>query len=298
MSAPFVGIAGGHALFVRDWGAGSPVVLLAGWAMDSRVWGETMLALNAHGLRTVAYDRRGHGRSTDPGQVDYDLLADDLAAVIAALDLIDITLVAHSGAAGEAMRFVARHGADKLARLVLVAPTGPRMLAGEGTPHGVPAEALATVLGQLANDLSGWIDTNAEPFAPSASKRILDWLGAMVLDTSRRMVVDFQRVIAEADLTADATALKLPVTMIHGDSDASAPLDLTSRRYAELIPDAKLLVYEGVAHGVMVTHATRLADEIVRLTWHPFPKSRSDVEETTVGLPLVAYECGRQRGSS
>lgn len=207
MSAPFVGIAGGHSLFVRDWGAGPPIVLLAGWAMDSRLWGETMVALNAHGLRTVAYDRRGHGRSTDPGQVDYDLLADDLAAVLEALDLASVTLVAHSGAAGEAIRYVTRHGADRLSRIVLVGATGPRMLAGEGNPHGVPEEVLTMVLGQLAGDLAGWTCANAEPFAPGTSRRIQDWLGAMVLDTSRRMVVDVQRVIAETDLTAEVAAL-------------------------------------------------------------------------------------------
>ena len=81
MSPSFVEIGGEHHVFVRDWGAGPPVVLLAGWAMDSRLWGETMVALNTKGLRTVAPDRRGHGRSTDPGRIDYDLLADDLAAV-------------------------------------------------------------------------------------------------------------------------------------------------------------------------------------------------------------------------
>lgn len=266
MSAPFVEIAGGHLLFVRDWGAGPPVVLLAGWAMDSRLWGETMLALNAHGLRTVAYDRRGHGCSTDPGRIDYDLLADDLAAVLGTLELSGVTLVAHSGAAGEAIRYVTRHGVDRLACIVLVGATGPRMLAGDGNPSGVPEEALAIVLGQLTGDLASWVDVNAEPFAPGTSRRTLDWLGAMVLDTSRRMVVDFQRVIAEADLTAEAGALKLPVTIVHGDRDASAPLDLTGRRYAELIPDATLVVYDGVAHGVMVTHAARLANEIARLT--------------------------------
>ena len=164
------------------------------------------------------------------------------------------------------MRFVTRDGADKFARLVLVAPTGPRMLAGKGNPQGVLAEALPTVLGQLAGDLFGWVDANAGSFAPCASKRTLDWLGAMVLDTSRRIVVDFQRMIAEPDLTEDAAALKSPVTIVHGDSGKSAPMDLTGRRYAELIPNAELLVYESVAHGIGVTHATRLADEIARLT--------------------------------
>lgn len=226
--------------------------------------GRDDLALNERGLRTVAYDRRGHGRSTDPGRIDYDLLADDLAAVLGALDLAGVVLVAHSGAAGEAIRFVTRHGADRLACVVLVGAVGPRMLAGAGNPGGVPAEALAMVLGQLAGDLAGWVDANAEPFAPGASRRTQDWLGAMVLDTSRRMVVDLQRVIAEADLTAEAAALKLPVMIVHGDRDVSAPLELTGRRYAELIPGAELVVCEGVAHGVMVMHAQRLADEIAR----------------------------------
>ena len=164
-------------------------MLLAGWAMDGRPWGETMVALNARGLRTVAYDRRGHGRSTDPGRMDYDLLACDLAASV---------------------------------------------------------------------------DASAEPFAPGATRRTQDWLGAMVLDTSRRMAVDFQRVIAEADLTAEAAATRLPVTIVHGDRDASAPPDLTGRRYAEMISGAALVIYEGMAHGVLVTHAQRLADEIAR----------------------------------
>lgn len=262
MSAPFVGIADGHRLFVRDWGAGAPVVLLAGWAMDSRIWGETMIALNAAGLRTVAYDRRGHGRSTDPMGSDYDSLADDLAAVLDALGLRGVTLVTHSGAVGEAIRYVTRHGSDRIAQIVLVGPTGPRMLAGPGQAEGVTPAMLDTLAAQLATDLSGWIDTNIEPFALGTPGRVNEWMAAMLLDCSRRAVVDFQRVIVEADLTDEAAALNVPVTIIHGDRDASAPVDLTARRYAALIPGAKLVVYKGVAHGVMVTHMQRLAGDI------------------------------------
>lgn len=265
MSPPFVEVGDGHRVFVRDWGAGPPVVLLAGWALDSRLWGETMVALNARGLRTVAPDRRSHGRSTDPGQVDYDLLADDLASVLDAFCLTEVTLVAHSGAAGEAIRYVTRHGPGRLARMVLVGLVGPRMLTDERSSDRASTDALETVLDQLAGDLPGWIDVNAEPFAPGTSRRTQDWLGAMVLEASRRMVVDFQRVIAEADLRAEAAALRLPVTVVHGDLDVSAPLDLTGRRYAGLIPAAELVVYQGAAHGLMVTHAQRLAREILRV---------------------------------
>lgn len=93
MSSAFVARGDGHGLFVRDWGCGPPVLLLAGWAMDSRIWGETMLRLNAASLRAIAYDRRGHGRPTDGGGYDYDALADDLSAVIEASSLHDVILV-------------------------------------------------------------------------------------------------------------------------------------------------------------------------------------------------------------
>ena len=99
-----------------------------------------------------------------------------------------------------------------------------------------------------------WIDVNAEPFAPGASKRTLDRLGTMVLGCSRRIAVDFQRVIAEADWRRQIAALDLPVTVIHGDRDASPPIDLTGRRFAALIPGSELVVDEGGAHGLMVTH--------------------------------------------
>ena len=96
-TAPVVETGDGQLLFVRDWGQGPTVLLLAGAGMDSRLWAETMVGLNDAGMRAVAYDRRGHGFSSDSGQVDYDLLANDLATVIATLDLHDITLVAHVG---------------------------------------------------------------------------------------------------------------------------------------------------------------------------------------------------------
>ncbi|TNC10718.1 alpha/beta hydrolase [Methylobacterium terricola] len=262
MSAPFVEIGDGHRLFVRDWGRGSPVLLLAGWGMDSRIWGEVMVALNARGLRTLAYDRRGHGRSTDPGWADTDALADDLARVLSGLDLRGVTLVTHSGAAGEAIRYLAREGSERIARLILVGATGPRMLAdGDGGPGLTPD--MATVMrARLATDLPGWIEEAIDPFAPGHRAALGAWMAGMVQDTSRRILLDFQDAILSADLRHEAAGLALPVTLIHGDWDVSAPIDLTARAYARLIPGAELVVYGGAAHGVMVTHAARLADDI------------------------------------
>ncbi|KMO12593.1 alpha/beta fold hydrolase [Methylobacterium indicum] len=261
MTAPFVEIADGHRLFLRDWGSGPPVLLLAGWGMDSRIWGDVMVALNAHGLRTIAYDRRGHGRSTDPGRADDEGLADDLARVVAALDLRRVTLVTHSGAAGEAIRYLARYGTERIARLVLVGATGPRMMADDGGP-GLTPEMAAAMRARLASDLPGWIEETIEPFAPGHRAALGAWMSGMVQDVSRRILLDVQDAILSVDLRPEAARLALPVTLIHGDRDASAPLDLTARAYARLIPGAELVVYAGAAHGLIVTHAARLAADI------------------------------------
>ena len=265
MTAPFVEIADGHRLFVRDWGRGAPVLLLASWGMDSSVWADTMTGLNAQGLRTIAYDRRGHGRSSDPGSVDFDGLADDLAAVITQLGLSDLTVVAHSCAAGEVLRYIGRHGAERIGRIVMVGAQGPCLPAGPGNEQGIPREAIEALMAELADNLPAWLDANIEPFAPGAGQRTLDRLIAGVFACSRRVLLDLQREIVETDLREEAAALRVPVTLIHGDRDASAPLDLTGRRYAALIPGADLLVYEGIAHGVMVTHAARLARDIASI---------------------------------
>jgi pimeloyl-ACP methyl ester carboxylesterase len=241
------------------------MLFLAGSGMDSRLWADTMVALNAHGIRTIAYDRRGHGRSSDPGTVDYDQLADDLAAVSAALDLRDLVLVAHSGAGGEAIRYIGRHGTDRLRQVVLVGATAPCPLLLPDNPEGIPSAAMDSLLAELSGDLAGWIDRNAAPFAPGVSPRLVDWLGGMMLDVSRRILVDFQQAILQADLRAEAAALRLPVTIVHGDRDASAPIDQSARRYAALIPGARLLVYEGAPHGLMLTDRDRLCRDLLAL---------------------------------
>ncbi len=271
MTAPFVEIADGHRLFVRDWGRGAPVLLLAGWAMDSGLWAETMAGLNARGLRTIAYDRRGHGRSSDPGSVDFDALADDLAAVIRHIDLADLTVVAHSCAAGEVLRYASRHGGERIGRVVMVGAQGPYLPVGPDNERGLPPEAIETLMAELAGNLPAWLDANIGPFAPGADRRVLDRLIDGVFACSRRILLDLQHVIMAADMRAEAAALDLPVTLIHGDRDVSAPLELTGRRYAQLIRGADLMIYEGVAHGMMVTHAARLARDIARVAAQPAP---------------------------
>ena len=122
--------------------------------------------------------------------------------------------------------------------------------------------ASSSWLRRRREDLDGWIDENAQPFAPGATPRTIAWLAAMVQGCSRRAVVDFQQAIAKADFRAELARVDVPLTIIQGDLDVSAPPALCGERILALRPGAEVVAYEGVAHGPMVTHALRLADDI------------------------------------
>src|SRR6476661_7767251 len=127
----------GVHLFYRDWGQGRPVLFVGGWSMPSDSWGYQMLALSRQGLRCVAFDRRGHGRSSDPGRgYDFDTLADDLAAVIEKLDLRDVTLVGHSMGCAEIARYLVRHGVSRVARVAFVSASLPFVMKTDDNPDG------------------------------------------------------------------------------------------------------------------------------------------------------------------
>ena len=118
--------SGPIALYYEDHGAGRPVVLIHGWPLSSASWEKQVPALLEAGYRVIAYDRRGFGESSKPAAgYDYDTLADDLASLVDHLDLRDITLVGHSMGGGDVVRYLTRHGKDRIRRVVLAGSTTP-----------------------------------------------------------------------------------------------------------------------------------------------------------------------------
>src|SRR4029078_3338146 len=101
----------GTTIYYKDWGTGPVVTFSHGWPLNSDMWDAQMLFLAQHGFRVVAHDRRGHGRSSQAwAGNDMDGYADDLAALIEALDLKEITMVGHSTGGGEGARYIGRYG--------------------------------------------------------------------------------------------------------------------------------------------------------------------------------------------
>ena len=262
--APYILTDDGTSLFVRDWGTGKPVVFIHGWAMNSDMWQYQMAPLVQARFRCIAYDRRGHGRSTDPGgRYDYDRLAADLACVLDQLDLHDATLVSHSMGAGEVVRYLTRYGAARVKRIALIAPSTPFGLKTEDNPDGHTADGLEQLFAIWRRDFPNWLAENARPFfVPQTSQAMVDWGVRMCLQTSLQALIECQRTTTMTDFRPELPKIQVPALVVHGDQDVSEPLERTGRRTAQMIPGAKLIVYEGGPHGLILTHADRVNEDL------------------------------------
>lgn len=262
---PFIETRDRAALFYKDWGAGKPVVFVHGWALNSDMWQYQMVHLAGQGLRCIAFDQRGHGRSGDPGRgYEFDTLADDLAALIERLKLRDVALVGHSMGGGVIARYLTRHGAGRISRAAMLAPTMPFLLKTADNPDGVDRRLFDHLRAALAKDFPKWLADNARPFfAAETSPETIQWGIRMCLQTSLKAVLDCNLAVIETDFRAELRKLSVPTLVIHGDADASAPLALTGKKTAQLIPGSQLKVYEGAPHGLFITHQERLNRDLL-----------------------------------
>jgi non-heme chloroperoxidase len=264
-SSPFVETRDGARLFYKEWGTGRPVLFIHSWAVNGDLWQYQMIHLSNQNLRCVAYDQRGHGRSSDPGAgYEYDTLSDDLATVIEQLDLRGVNLVGHSMGCGVIARYLTRHGASRIAGAVLISPTLPFMAKTPDNPQGVEKAALGRLHAVWSKDFPKWLGDNARPFfVPETSPEMVQWGVNMCLQASLKALIDCNRADMETDFRAELPRITVPTLVVHGDKDVSAPIDFTGRRTAQLIPGCRLIVYEGAPHGVMLTHIDRLNDELL-----------------------------------
>jgi non-heme chloroperoxidase len=255
----------GTSLFYKDWGAGRPVVFVSSWGLNADMWAYQMVALSGAEVRCIAFDRRGHGRSSDPGRgYDYDTLADDLATVIEQLELSEITLIGYSMGAGEIVRYLSRHGPSRVARVVLLAPSTPFLLKTVDNPDGVDKTVFDQMRGMWRKDFPKWLFDNARPFfVPATSNEMIQWVGGMPLQSSLKALIDLNVQVTETDFRGELRHVTLPTFIIYGDRDLSAPLSLTGQKTAQLIEGSRLTVYEGAPHGLMFTHMERLNADLL-----------------------------------
>lgn len=261
----FIATRDGIALHCCSWGEGEPVLFVHSAGVSSRLWDYQLPAFAQRGFRAIAYDRRGHGLSERVGHgYDYDTLADDLAAVVAALDLKGATLVGHSMGCGEIVRYLTRHGSARVARIVLIGTTTPLMRQAPDNPSGIPQAAIEAMRADWCEDYPRWIAQNAAPFfVAETSRAMLHWGVDLLLQTPLPVALACNHAVMTEDFRTELKEIAVPALIVHGDQDASAPLALTGEPTASLLPRARLAVYRGAPHGLPFTHTSRLNADIV-----------------------------------
>jgi non-heme chloroperoxidase len=267
---PTVATRDGTVIYFKDWGSGQPIVFSHGWPLNSDAWDQQMLFLANQGYRCVAHDRRGHGRSSQPWQGnDMDTYADDLAALVHALDLKEAIHVGHSTGGGEVARYIGRHGTSRVAKAVLVDAITPTMLKTEANPGGTPIEAFDAIrAGVLANRFQYYRDL-AVPFfganRPGAkvSQGVLDSFWYQGMQGGLKGQFDCIKVFSETDLTEDLKRFDVPTLIIHGDDDQIVPIADSAYLATKLVKGSTLKVYPGGPHGVAATHTDQLNADLL-----------------------------------
>jgi non-heme chloroperoxidase len=251
----------GATIYYKDWGTGPVVTFSHGWPLNSDMWDGQMLFLAQQGFRVVAHDRRGHGRSSQAWSGnDMDGYADDLAAVVEALDLKHITMVGHSTGGGEVARYIGRYSTKRLVKAVLVAAVPPIMVKSAANPEGLPIELFDNLRAALVKDRSQAYKDFAPMFyganRPGAqvSQGTLDQFWMWSMQAGLKNAYDSIKAFSETDFTEDLKKFDIPTLVMHGEDDQIVPVKNSAKKSAQLIRGAVEIYYPGLSHGLTATH--------------------------------------------
>jgi non-heme chloroperoxidase len=260
----------GRQIYYKDWGEGPAITFSHGWPLNADAWDGQMLFLAQHGFRVIAHDRRGHGRSTQtPVGNDMNGYADDLAAVIEALDLKQVTLVGHSTGGGEVARYIGRYGTSRVAKAVLIAAVPPLMLKTAANPEGLPIEVFDKIRADLIKNPSQFYKDLALSFyganrpGATVAQGTLDQFWLWSMQAGLLNAYESIKAFSETDQTEDLKKFDVPTLVLHGEDDQIVPVKDSAKKSARLIKDAREIYYPGAPHGITATHQEQINTELL-----------------------------------
>jgi len=257
---PTITTKDGAQIYYKDWGTGQPVVFSHGWPLSADAWEDQMVFLAAHGYRTIAHDRRGHGRSSQPWNGnDMDTYADDLAELTQALDLKKAVHVGHSTGGGEVARYIGHHGTSRVAKAVLIGAVPPLMLKTEANPGGLPIDVFNGIRAGVLADRSQFFKDLTVPFyganrpGSKVSQGLKDSFWLQGMQAGFKAVLDCIKAFSETDFTEDLKKMNVPTLIMHGDDDQIVPINDSALLSAALVKGSTLKVFPGAPHGMCST---------------------------------------------
>ena len=277
----------GAEIFYKDWGpkdgSRQPIVFHHGWPLTSDDWDAQMLFFLAQGYRVIAHDRRGHGRSSQTAEGhDMDTYAADTAELTTALDLRNAIHVGHSTGGGEATRYVARHGRERTAKLVLIGAVPPCLLKSASNPGGIPIEIFDGLRAGLAANRSATYWDFIMPFygfnregAPVNEQIRLNWWRQAMMGAINAQY-ECIKAFSETDFTDDLRSIDAPVVIMHGEDDQIVPIADSAYRTAKLVKHGSLKVYPGLPHGMCTTHADRINADLLAFIQSANPAAQGE----------------------
>jgi len=266
-----VKVKDGAELFVKDTGgSGRAVVMTHAWPLSADIWDFQAAALSKAGNRVITYDRRGFGRSSQPGSgYDFDTFADDLAEVIEQIGVRDATLVGYSMGGGEVVRYFSRHGGRNVSRAGLVGAAAYYLRKTENNPGGTDDEVFAgikqgvlddrkTYLGGLLRDV--FLDAKRASTNP-VTQEMVDAAVAMAMQAGIAATVACVDAFSRTDFRSELASVKVPTLVLHGTADIPVPLAM-ARAIAAGIAQSRLIEYQDASHGIVVTERDRVTRDL------------------------------------